>query len=319
MSSAPSVSVVIPCYNQARFLPDAIASARASTLQPEVIVVDDGSTDGTAAIAVAAGATCVRQVNRGVVAARNAGLEAAHGELIVFLDADDHLLPGALDVGAAALGADGDCVLAWGRCVMMDEAAAWLDTPVPVRVEEDAHAAFLRNNPIWTPAAAMLRTAQVRDAGGFASGFDAAADYDLYLRLTRRYRARDHGRRVAAYRRHARNMSGDAARMLRDTLAVVKRHKPDGERLADWRAGRAMWRDFYGTQLVEEIRRDLRRPAPAQVARKSLLLMRLAPGVLLRETGRKARALARGRHAGRAAPAAEIASPIRRADSSSGR
>lgn len=319
MTGGVLVSVVIPCYNQARFLREAIASARASALRPEIIVVDDGSTDDTAAVAAAAGAACVRQTNQGVVNARNAGLRAARGGLIVFLDADDRLLPGALDVGAAVLEDDADCALTWGRCVMMDETGALLETPVPPRVEGDAHAALLRNNPIWTPAAAMLRTSAVRAVGGFRRGFDAAADYDLYLRVTRESPARDHGCAVAAYRRHARNMSGDATRMLRDTLAVVSRHRPDDGRLRDWRAGRAMWRDFYGTQLTEDIRRDLRAGSLRAAVGKALLLARLAPGVLAREAGRKGRVLARRRQAGRASPAAEISSPIRRADSSSGR
>jgi glycosyltransferase involved in cell wall biosynthesis len=285
----PAVSVVIPCFNQGQFLCDAIASARANTLQPEIIVVDDGSTEEISAITRTAGVTCIRQQNQGVVAARNRGLNAAHGEFIVFLDADDRLLPAALDTGAAALTGDLDCALVWGRCVMMDEAGSLLDTPVSPRVGGDAHAAFLRNNYIWTPAAAMLRTSIVREAGGFAHGFDAAADYDLYLRVTRHHRACDLGQAVAGYRRHGGNMSGSAALMLRDTQAVMRRHKPHDARLiADWRAGCAMWRDFYGTQLVEEMRRDYRQGAMSDVVTKALTLARLAPGVLWREARKKA-------------------------------
>ncbi|HTL45187.1 MAG TPA: glycosyltransferase [Vicinamibacterales bacterium] len=285
----PAVSVVIPCFNQGQFLCDAIASARANTLQPEIIVVDDGSTEEISAITRTAGVTCIRQQNQGVVAARNRGLNAAHGEFIVFLDADDRLLPAALDTGAAALTGDPDCALVWGRCVMMDEAGSLLDTPVSPRVGGDAHAAFLRNNYIWTPAAAMLRTSIVREAGGFAHGFDAAADYDLYLRVTRHHRACDLGQAVAGYRRHGGNMSGSAALMLRDTQAVMRRHKPHDARLiADWRAGCAMWRDFYGTQLVEEMRRDYRQGAMSDVVTKALTLARLAPGVLWREARKKA-------------------------------
>ena len=295
--SSPSVSVVIPCFNQGQFLRDAIASARSSTLQPEIIVVDDGSTDETAAIAHSAEATCIRQENKGVVAARNSGLQAAHGEFVVFLDADDRLLAGALDTGAAALKDDPDCALAWGRSVMMDEAGSLLATPVSPRVDGDAHAALLRNNYIWTPAAAMLRTSVVREVGGFAQGFDAAADYDLYLRVTRNHRARDHGQAVAGYRRHAANMSGNAVRMLRDTLAVMRGHKPeDPSLIGAWRAGCAMWRDFYGTQVVEEMRRDLRNGSTRRAVGKALVLARLAPEVFLREARRKLRAATGGNY-----------------------
>lgn len=314
-----SVSVVIPCFNQARFLRDAIDSARTSIIQPEVIVVDDGSTDDTRAVAEAAAATCIAQQNRGLVAARNRGLEAASGDFIVFLDADDTLLPGALDVGAAALLDGADRALAWGRCVMMDECGALLETPSPPRVLAEHHRALLTNNFIWTPAAAMMRTAAVRQAGGFAHGFDAAADYDLYLRLTRAHSAHDHGRVVAAYRRHSANMSGNASRMLRDTLAVVDRHRPEPGPLEDaWREGRRMWKDFYGTQLVEEIRRGLCAREASDAARKSVVLAQLAPGVLWREVRKKTSLILGRSHAGRATPAADISSPNRRADTASG-
>ena len=314
-----SVTVVIPCFNQARFLRDAIESARTGSVQPDVIVVDDGSTDDTRAVAEAAGAACIRQTNQGVVAARNRGLASARGDLIAFLDADDTLLPGALDVGASALGDDPRRALVWGRCVMMDECGALLVTPSPPRVLSEHHRAFLTNNFIWAPAAAMMRTTLVREAAGFATGFDAAADYDLYLRLTRRHEAHDHGHVVAAYRRHHSNMSGNAARMLRDTLAVLERHRPDPGPLEEaWAEGRRMWRDFYGTQLVEEIRRNLRAGELVHAARKSLLLARLAPGVFRREVRRKTLLTLGRSQAGLATPAADISSPRRRADNASG-
>ena len=92
---SPVVSVVIPCYRQAHFLPDAIESVLAQTYPHfEIIVVDDGSPDDTRAVAGRyPGVRCLRQRNRGLSAARNAGLAASIGTYVVFLDADDRLTP----------------------------------------------------------------------------------------------------------------------------------------------------------------------------------------------------------------------------------
>ncbi len=87
---APMVSVIIPVLDGERFLAEAIDSVTSQTYRPlEVIVVDDGSNDESAAIGAKCGARVLRRPHRGVSAARNAGIAAAHGELIALLDADD--------------------------------------------------------------------------------------------------------------------------------------------------------------------------------------------------------------------------------------
>ena len=98
-SKQPLVSVVIPCYNQAHFLPEAIKSALAQTHQPvEVVVVDDGSPDNVVdVVASYPGVRCVRQENRGRSQARNAGFRASRGKYVIFLDADDRLTPNAIE------------------------------------------------------------------------------------------------------------------------------------------------------------------------------------------------------------------------------
>jgi glycosyltransferase involved in cell wall biosynthesis len=96
------VSVVIPCFNAALYLPNAVASVVSqSHSQWELILVNDGSTDDTAAFLDSIQSNSIRvihQANRGVSAARNAGLEIATGRYITFLDADDELTPGSLEV-----------------------------------------------------------------------------------------------------------------------------------------------------------------------------------------------------------------------------
>src|SRR5688572_32861418 len=94
------ISVVIPCYNQAHFLGDAIGSVQAQTVADvDIIVVDDGSTDDSAEVARRLGARVVSQPNQGQGAARNHGLRYATGEYLVFLDSDDRLLPHAFELG----------------------------------------------------------------------------------------------------------------------------------------------------------------------------------------------------------------------------
>ena len=98
------VSCIIPVYNGGRYLADAIQSVLDQTLSPlEILVVDDGSTDGSADVAAALGdpVRVVRRARTGVSAARNEGVRVARGELVAFLDADDLFLPQKLDMQVA--------------------------------------------------------------------------------------------------------------------------------------------------------------------------------------------------------------------------
>jgi len=104
MSGKPTISVIIPVYNGERFLAEAIRSVLDQTLPPdEIIVVDDGSTDGTAQIVAELAATAavpvryVFQENQGPAAARNHGIRLAGGDFLAFLDADDLWLPEKLE------------------------------------------------------------------------------------------------------------------------------------------------------------------------------------------------------------------------------
>ena len=112
------ISVIVPCYNQAHFLTEAIASILSQTYSHyEIVVVDDGSTDNTAEVAGRfPGVRCVCQDNRGLAAARNTGILSSNGDYLVFLDADDRLLPHALKAGLDCLSAHPECAFVAGRC-----------------------------------------------------------------------------------------------------------------------------------------------------------------------------------------------------------
>src|SRR5919112_3168501 len=116
ISEVALVSVIIPSYNHAHYLGEAIESVLSQSYRNfEIIVVDDGSTDNTSEVASHyEEVRLVRQENRGLAGARNSGLAEAEGEYLVFLDADDRLLPRALEVNLTELAAHPQCALVAG-------------------------------------------------------------------------------------------------------------------------------------------------------------------------------------------------------------
>lgn len=106
------ISVIIPVYNHAAFVGDAVASVLSQTRPAELLVVDDGSEDDSAARAEAAGARVLRLPHRGVSVALNAGIAATSQPLLAFLDADDVWVPGKLERQLEQLG-DRDAVFGW--------------------------------------------------------------------------------------------------------------------------------------------------------------------------------------------------------------
>jgi glycosyltransferase involved in cell wall biosynthesis len=287
------VSIVIPCYKQAAYLPESIGSALSQTYQPiEVVVVDDGSPDGAAAVAARYSVRCVRQANLGLARARNAGLVAARGGHVVFLDADDQLDPRAVEHGLAALSARPGAAMAFGRARVVDAEGLLMFTApeAPLAADADTYVALLGSNIIWTPAVALFCRDVLDHVGGFDPRVSAAADYDLYLRVARQYPVAGHAGIVAAYRHHDAAMSKNAAVMLRTTLAVHRRqwryarHDPNLRRA--YRAGRRFWQRFFGDQLMDGIRSQLARGSYRAAVQGLLTMARWSPRRLAWHVGR---------------------------------
>ena len=284
MSSNPvspvPVAVVIPCYNHGHFLGEAIASAFQQAYRPvEVVVVDDGSTDATIEVASRYGVRCVRQTNRGLPAARNAGLAAVTGDYVVFLDADDRLLPGALEVGAAALDRHPEAVFAVGRhrCIAAD--GTRLPSTQRPRVDHDHYVSLVRWCWIVMPAVAIFRRTALEQVGGFDPTYRYAEDYDLYLRLTWRYPIVDHYTEVAEYRQHAATLSRNAEQMLPATLRLLRAHRPGpgatpAHRAAYRARDNAVW---YFDRLLEQAATDLRARRWRPAGRALLIFARHLP------------------------------------------
>ena len=187
--SSPLVTVVIPCYNQARFLGEAIESALGQTHTPiEVIVVDDGSTDHTARIAAKyPAAQYVHQQNGGAPRARNRGLRESRGDLVMFLDADDRLRPDALARGVEALDARPDWAFVTGHVRLIASDGTLEGTPPQDHAAGNQFVALLRSNYIWTPGVVLYRRGVLETAGAFDPSAKASADYDLNIRIARQH------------------------------------------------------------------------------------------------------------------------------------
>ncbi len=186
---APRVSVIIPTYNRAWSLAKAIDSVLSQDFDTfETIVVDDGSTDGTRALLAGYGAALrvIQQANRGVSAARNAGIRAAAAPLVALLDSDDYWLPGKLAVQTAFFDQNPDAVI----CQTEE---LWIRNGVRVNPGKRHRK---RGGMIFgpslglclvSPSAVMLRRSLFDSVGLFDEQLPACEDYDLWLRISCRH------------------------------------------------------------------------------------------------------------------------------------
>ena len=282
------VSVVIPCFNQGHFLADAIESVLAQSYRHfEIVVVDDGSTDNTGELARRyPGVRCVRQENGGLSAARNTGVRRSSGDFLVFLDADNRLLPEALAIGLESLEEHPECGFVSGRFNFIASDGSFLWPSAQKEVAGDPYAALLRENYIGMPATVMYRRSVFEVAKGFDSRIDPAADYDLSLRVATSYPVHFHGRPVAECRQHGGNMTGDPARMLEAVMTAHRAHRSvvRGDEVLQraYREGVRFWRQYYGDPLARELRSSLRAGQWAGARRKIAILARYDPRALIR-------------------------------------
>ncbi|TXK23332.1 glycosyltransferase [Pontibacter qinzhouensis] len=252
----PLVSVIIPCYNHGKYLPEAFRSVWQQNYPAiEIIVVDDGSVDDTRAVTEATeGVQYIYQKNKGLSAARNTGIAHAQGELMVFLDADDWLLPGALEVNVAHLEQNKELAFVSGAHDKVYEAINYTKEEM-WEVKSDHYLQLLKGNYIGMHATVMYRR-WVFDEFLFDVSLRSCEDYDLYLKITRKYPVYHHTDKIAAYRLHDTNMSGNIQRMLASVLQVHERQRPllasASEREA-FKKGKGIWKDYYCHELLNRL------------------------------------------------------------------
>lgn len=221
--------MVVPAFNAETTIASTLRSVQAQTRAPqEIVVVDDGSTDGTRAAVLElarddARITALSQENRGLPAARNAGIRAARGELVSFLDADDLWMPDYVATIDRLLADRPHAGIAYGDAWVLDDgtkrvlrrtAAASYDAPEPAPAKpEDFLRELVERNFIFVSVTVPREI--LLELGGFDESLSAAEDWEMWLRIAAAGHTGAGTRKpVAIYRRHTGQMSADLSRML---------------------------------------------------------------------------------------------------------
>jgi len=294
---AELVSVVIPCFGQSHYLGEAIESVLAQTYPHlEILVVDDSSPDNASAIAARyPGVRCLRCENSGMAGARNFGIRSTSGDFLVFLDADDRLMPTAIATGIAELAEHPEAAAAAGHFRRIAQDGAPIETFEQPVVRRDHYPRLLTENWAGFPARSIYRRAVFEHIDGFDPELDATADFGLNLEIARRFPFRSHGELVAEHRTHGGNSSGDAARMLKQSLVAVRRQRPYTRESLElrqaYKTARRFWKGYYGELLVAQIGQSLRDGERGRALRETATLARYCPRLLPRVVGARRRPL----------------------------
>jgi glycosyltransferase involved in cell wall biosynthesis len=292
-----TVSVIIPCYKQAGFLSDAIESVLAQTHpHVEIIVVDDGSPDDTSDVALRyPGVRCIRQRNQGLSAARNTGIRESTGDFLVFLDADDRLIPNALETGLKSFRRNPDAAVVVGKHRVISAEGLPVPTAELLTVEKDHFVELLRGNcKIACPASVMYQRRVFDDIKGFNTSLKAAEDYDLYLRIAQKFAMACHRNVVAEYRHHGDSMSSNQKLMLEQVTSVLRdqleRLGGNTEYEEACRTGLDFFQRLYRIPIIlESMRTAARKRDWSGTLRDMLLLLWSDPRVFTETMGRKVR------------------------------
>jgi glycosyltransferase involved in cell wall biosynthesis len=237
----PLISVVIPTYNASSFIGSAIDSVLGQTYKNiEIIVVDDGSIDSTAAALRPYGKTIryVRQNNKGVSAARNHGIQLARGEVIAFLDADDIWLPQKLEVQLQYFSRHKEAALVFGDIELFGDGKIFAPSFLALKEHarcfkgqdvtfNDAFGMLLKENVVPTSTVAITRHALQR-IGHFDESLSSVEDRDLWLRVAAEFPIGCVPIVMCRKRVRDSSLSSDYAQTARNLLKVLEKHASGG-------------------------------------------------------------------------------------------
>ncbi|MEW5767211.1 MAG: glycosyltransferase [bacterium] len=254
----PKVSVVIPTYNAAAYLPEAIDSVLAQTFQDyEIIVVDDGSTDNTREVLAPYQDRIryIHQENAGPSPAKNKGIKEARGEFVAFLDADDIWLPEKLALQMEVFENDPEVSLVHANVVRFGEnwteleEAQWQERIASPRRRFTGYIfqPLLMQNLICTSAAVVKKSCFLDDGevGFFDQELVRAEDHDLWLRIARKYKIGYVDRLLVRHRDHHGTLSENIDAFYEARFLVFNRHVKYLEPAQRDKLIKKKWRQLY--------------------------------------------------------------------------
>jgi GT2 family glycosyltransferase len=226
----PTVTVVIPAYNSAHYISQALDSVKAQTFTDyEVVVVNDGSQDREELERIIAAhplpVIYISQENKGVSAARNAAIRVARGEFYAQLDADDQWTPDYLEVQLGILRDNPDVALVYPNATIVgDGATVGLEFMKLSPSEGEVNFESLVRQQCVVMTCVTARMNVIRDAGMFDESIRSCEDFDLWLRIVQKGgRIIYHRRPLVLYRRHEGSLSSDRVWMTRNLVAVFEK------------------------------------------------------------------------------------------------
>ena len=217
--AAPWVSVIVPSFNHAPYLRECLDSVLSQDYPKiELVVVDDGSSDGSLDIlrSYGPGITLLQQHGGRQARARNLGVAAAKGSLLAFLDSDDRYLPGRISAAVAALRASPNVDVVWGDYRLVDPAGGVIAQPRWAPAHADFRRELIAGNPICN-ATVTLRRSVLAGIGGFDERVPRVCDGAAWYQLAARGHHFLHlDQALLDYRQHGANDSSGFAAMTHD-------------------------------------------------------------------------------------------------------
>jgi glycosyltransferase involved in cell wall biosynthesis len=231
------------------------------------------------------GAQCVRQENRGLAGARNAGFRASSGEYVLFLDADDRLTPNAVEAHLCCFEKHPETGFVVGDIDHISLDGSYAGSPRWPMLEANHYEELLKINHVANTIAVMFRRSVIERLDGFKASCSPAEDYELLLRAARLFSSAHHRNVVAQYRRHPASLSRKGTAMLWAMDRVMEMQLPTlngNPRLKTaWRQGERYWRDRFGPTTIKQLYAHLRGGEIGGAALAAAALLRYVRGRLL--------------------------------------